>query len=601
MILHFLFVYSFLFVLGIGYAKYLMKGTIQLSISPLIGYSIISILSDYFLRYELNRIYLFFIIGILALLSILLTFRTKAEYQLKNIPYLGLFVFLIVCFKLNNYFHGTLLFGVNPDIAAYIASGDWLDKLMPLSSLFHATSGQYEVLYKAHRWAIPMHLSIFSLLTKETSAAFIFPLTAIMYFSSIWTTVELFNNHYKQFKYFTLHCLIAILCINASLLFLIYEGFYPNVIGLGLFSVLCVFLGQHFDRKIIIANMLILAALISTYSEVFLVYVLIIGLYMLINSIQTQNLFHRENILNGLICLGGFLIVFPLSFTLIQFSVANLANMNNVGFPQPTWIAPSDVVGLTNIYNNYQDYLAVQVHVIGRNEYYLAMTLFFSLWVTYELIKQLKYKLLLATVILSLVIFGDNYFRFIFGYYPPVNYLYDKIVLILASVITLYFYLSIAHHKYKLFMAFIFSIISTLSFLSPDNLQFRSRLYFKEMKTIISKYENKNVSMLSNTRGLRLGIEVPQLRYVDRVHDIIWGEYSINRELDQWNVVSCTVLQPTSSIILIAQKRTLSNPAYTYKNLLFETKHYIVIDTKKTIKEVCKKNFDKNIAALYII
>lgn len=606
MLFHFTIVYVFLFALGIGFARRFADETIQLAIAPLFGYCIISVLSVYFLYYDFNRIYLLYCLGVLTFGSLYLEYtHIKIQHQWKKIPWIALPIFWIVCIKMNNYVHGQILFGVNPDIASYISGADWLTKLRPSSSLSNIHigniinhTGRYEILHNALRWALPTNLSVFSLITKEPSCVFIFPLSAIILFSSLWTTVELFNKYYNVFTPFVMQWVIGMLALNASILFLLYEGFYPNIVGLGLFSVLCAVLIQSQSKKILFTGMFLVAALIATYSEIFIIFVLVAGLYALINTLQVKAIFSVKNNYIALICLCGLLLVFPLSLKIIKYTLANFANMSNVGFPQPTWITPSDIVGITNIYSDLADYIDLQVHVIGRSIFYLFISSMLSVWVVYELIKQRQHKLLCAAVSLLFIVFCYNYYRFSVGNYDPVNYLYDKIALILAIVITLYFYKSIVSNKFKLAFICILTIVSTSMFLSKDNFKYRGGTYFNEMKMIIEKVDNQQVAIITNARGQRQGEDIPQLHYVDRVQDIIWSEYTY-KILDQWEPLSCEKFSSSNPIFLVASKKSLIN-ASNYKNSIFETKHYIVINTKKIIKDICNKNFKRNVTFLYI-
>ncbi len=596
MLFHFVAIYAILHFIGIGFARKLVSENLQAAIAPLIGYCIISVFVVYFLAFEWDRHYLVYGCLLVMFFSCCfeLTFYFKNSYRIKFFPYLPAILMLLVSAILKNYSHQKMYHSVNTDIVGYLASADCLNDFnYYLSSLSDfRIPYAYEMLHTAKRWGFPGTLSLLSKLIHQPTYALIFPLVIIVLFSGAWTTVISFNNHYKKFTPFLCQITITFICLNPCILYLIYEAFYPNIIGLCLLSVVMTLLIQrHFGKKELILGSLFAATLIATYSEVFSLLGLVVAGYIVIDILITRKFFDRDHLLEIAMLFSGVLLVFPLSFKLIHFVGNNINNLNNLGYPQPAFLLPSDFLGFTNIYSDYTDYTYITIHAIGRSIISMFWTMVVSIWVMYEVGKQYKENLLLVLLIGCCGIYLFNIFIVNYG---PVNYIYDKIVMLFSMIFICYFFMSLDNYKIKIALSMSCLCLSLSFFLADSNLVFRGSFNMPALVSVGEKFKNQPVALLTNERGMRSGIMIPQLRYVDFVHDYFLDAYTEGKLLDQFDPYFCHPFgdrfNKDTPIYLVIKKASFFNIASIItkykKDILYENKFYLVINTHTKIGDI---------------
>ncbi len=612
-------IYAILFLMGIGFSYVLCKKIIpheknntiallSIAISPLMSYSLTVIASIYFLHFGIDRTLLLLfckiIFGISLLISVYYLFYFSYRHAIsviKNFPWFFILVALLVIFCFGNYHDGILYHLLNPDIVSYAITADWLSQPSHQLSQINNTTSVYiiEILLRALRWGLPSITGLFNTILNTSSYEIIFPLTFILFASGIMASALFFNSAFNLRHSFTqITAIVALL--NGSLLYFLIEGFFPNIVSV---AYLTLFLSLFLLNKenpnkmpIFILGSLCIAAIITTYNEVFTIATAVIGFSILISLITRNKTEFKQNTLFLMTILIGFLLVFPLSYKIILFTFANIKNSGNVGYAQPTWLWPSDILGLTNIYFKFNHYLdeAVATQLIHRSYPFIAISLSLSAWGIYELWKSRKNIIFISILICSVLFLFYNYYLLATTGYGPHNYIFDKLVILFSPLYVAFFFAGIyqttrsSFFKLKIFIS-LGCVFIYFYLLFHGTSEYRAFVDVRAISSIQNHFKNKSVVFIMNERGYRKGRTWGKLRYIDRASEFIINPLLINQFLDQWGNDPCATFSRSAKIILIVNKKALLDNTHYPKThrLIYSTRSYEVFDTNQTIATTC--------------
>ena len=450
-------IYIFLLVLGLGGAcwfahLYKFPGIFIWAASPIIGYSLLAVGSAFPLALHWQNNWpiamgkLFMIISCLATGHYLYNRRINwrfSNWQLIHIPFLIIAVFIVVWFHLNNFNNGIFSHHLNPDAAGYIAGSNWIALHHDLTV---TQSSAHEVLVSALRWGLPASLAITSLITRLSIYQVLFPVVLIIFSHCVSLMALLLTGAYQQSRrldYSLWQIITLAVLLNGSILYFLSESFYPYILGVGYFSVF-VALGQYYSvskNHVAILGLasLSIATQITTCSELFCLSISFTVGVLILNALFLRNC--KKDIYFLISILGGIVLAFPLSYRIFAFSLANAMNGNHIGYVQPTWIWPSEIIGLTNIYSYAKAYLddAIATHLIIRMDGNIALAL--SIWVIFEFRKWLKNTFVWVIFLGIIALFSVNCYLNRYLSYSPYNYFYDKLSIAFAPVLIAMFFI----------------------------------------------------------------------------------------------------------------------------------------------------------------
>lgn len=609
-------VYMLLFGSGLGLSYWLSKPypnkfLFAITASPVVGYALLATLSIYPLHYGFGNNALIYLsitlIGSSILASAYYVYSHGIQLQpygfnIRQLPFWLFFTLLVIFFYLHNYDQGILYHYINSDIIGYTSSANWIASY----GNFNPTeSAAHEVLVSALRWGLPSCLAIVRLITNTSVYGVIFPVVFIVFFHSISLMSMLMINVYCRSSTRLRQIIPICILLNGSLLYFLSEGFYPYILGIGYFSILAALTQYRVEAfskwPFIGLTTLILSTLITTCSEIFCLSVaLIIGVIVI-------SLAFKKNTKAQQYCLiavfFGIALVQPLSLKLIAFTLANCANANHIGYPQPTWVWPSEILGLMNIYSHTNLYLNsdLAVHIVPRSDVNFLCSLSLSLWVLYELLKWRKNNLFIVATLGVIGLCIINLLLLKYHDYSPYNYLYDKLAISFSPIFITFFFIGLMQSKR---CSYIKTIIAAVLVITSSILFFNDKKYSKSfidtsalqnIKKI--NWPNPHTVFLSGPRGFRSGSIELRWRYVDRTSDILINTILEDRLLDSWNSKSWDSLPDDAEVFLIANKAHMPK-LIGYKADL-DTRSYYVVNTNKTLAELKKGDRQANLRKIY--
>jgi hypothetical protein len=614
--------------MGLGFTFYLFRRKLfpvllSFSLAPIVGSTLIILVGVFFLYYKINIFwYTVTLIGILNL-SILLFFLTNSRSHFVKVPFLlnrkspalavllFAIVVLIISVYLDTFRNGFLYHRLSPDTAAYLSSANHLFDGHNLSEITNPFTN--EILLKTLRWGVPLLFSSVAKLCRVQPYEIIFITAYIIFFSGVVSLAILYSflSEKKNRKSFVfLYSVFGV--SNVAILNFLNEGFYPQVLGLIFINLVfalflnlrmqkCKSIGMNFS--IIVLLLLFFSGTLSVYSEAFILAIIFICSCFLFDFFHSRDMIPLDaTILTT--ALISIIFVFPIGITFIKYTILNVGNMSNVGYPLPTWILPSDIIGLTNIFSKISFYLdeALAIHLVRRNLFEMLIVLPASVWVIYEiitaLIKREDKSFFLTLIILPIMFFLINIYKFHTpGGYPPVNYFYNKMVTMFILSILGLFVLAINNGDAgisKINLKPILGIILvgiSLSLFLRDSQKYKGFLDTGVLDTFTSRPElAEKYVYVSMPRGYRNGKIVGKYRYIDRTNDFIFASMIPGiKFMDQWSPTQWLSLPQDNEVVLIARKADLDGlviKRFKKDRILAESRSYIFIRTNMTLRSI---------------
>ncbi len=624
--------YLLLLILGLGPSCWLSRPyknqlAYTFALSPVLGYALLSVLCIYPLAESLsNNNWLTIVFEILLTSSISLTlgyiflFRKKIampQWRFATTPIWITLTIGVIWLYLHNFQNGLFYHHLNPDIIGFTTGANWI---AANGNVFATAPEPHELLVAALRWGFPACLAVIKLTLHTSVYQIIFPVVLIIFSHCIVLITLLITDKYQQDWYKTGQIIAIAILLQGSLLNFINEGFYPYIIGVGYFSVVSAFSQFHsraaklpYQSLIIIA--LSMATLIVTCSELFCLSAMFLLGVTMIHAIRKESI--KVDVFFLLAMCLGVALVYPLSCKMVQFTLANSANARNIGYLQPTWLWPSEILGLMNIYSHAQNYLDTEgaTHVIHRSALNFIPSFMLSLWVLYELTKWRKntHYIVMIIGICGLLLINIFLIR-------HTNYLYSKLAVAFAPGLICLFFIKISQEKHfylvKLSIASTCILFSACAFLQDQSYS-KSYIDIESLNTIQKKFKNDHCFFITDSRGLRRSKMVKTLRYIDRTDDILMNAFLDGRQLDTWAITgvwgyALPKIDATTAhnqqitevlsrkIILIGNRTHFPKALLQDHQPILETRSYYVFDTGSTLSELVQgDNRTRNMQRIY--
>ncbi len=643
-------IYTILLLMGLGYSLFLMRAhryvtLLSLGLAPLLAVSVIMIVSVWFLTFNFSlhafQITMYMMMAMSLLLTIYFYYRRRwlFHFALSWLAITGFLLFLcaalLIAILWNNYVNDFFYYRLGVDVAAYAASANWLLHGGNLASVTNEPNHYYirEILIYALRWGLP-YLTAFltsvypgnQLTVYMTLQPIVFLIFACGAWTMAWlTTTSKFFAWASDTKKMCAMSVVA-LCIvaNASLIYYLGEGFYPQIVAVTFFNLIWVLL--FFESvnagATFILVLLFSATFLPLYSEFYNFLLLSLGAILLLKIYKKDMTDIRRDFLFLGAVIFAFLLVAPLAIKIIQFTINNSVNVGHVGYIQPAWALPADLAGLTNMFSQMNDYLdeVRSTHLLENGRSFLAYVL--SLWVLWELFylartqSRLRHRMLVLFLV-CVAIFVVNCLLNFFTHYYPKNYLYDKLVISFAPIVTVLFLVAVLarpDENKKIFFKklakiglVVLLVFTSMFSLARDKNNFIGAIDMTSIKQIAAWPPLNQYEWLANERGYRQGEVNKKYRFTDRTSEFMMSAMLQQYMVDQWSPKEWLRLSPTKEIILIVRKTALINTAATlqqyHAEILFDTPTYVVIRTHKTVAEMLVGDENKNkenVQALFV-
>jgi hypothetical protein len=606
--------------LGIGFTIPLCKDKENIGISfflaPVIGYSIMSVAGMFYINYSLDaNIYYISLISLTAT-SLLATIfwiiknNIFSSIKLINIQisftYCAVFIasLLLIDYFLNPIKNDLLFHRLASDLPSYLASSK---HLLDGGNLSNANNHIFsnEIFIRAFRWGFPAVVSFTAWLNNTRVEYIIFYLPLITYVSGLFASFLLLSKSNSEFyvKRKTFFLLPIVMIFNAGIIFYLFEGFYPQIISISIITlIMSIFFGlrkevfNNYSNYIYFYIIVISASLTLTYSEAYVVLILAIGGILFLDLIFKNKSLIKYDLSFLLLIIASNILIFPFISKFIFFTLANAANVGNIGFTFPSSPIPSDWVGITNIFSDTKIYLDDDVAttlVKGKGIYPIIINIALSIWVTYELTiffikKNSKDKALFLVPVIGIICFFITNLLFTkFLHITSNYYLYNKTLTLFLPLVTYCFFSHLYRNKnnLKIAIALILFGLSLILFFK-DSRTYKSAI---DLKIVDYFQSNPNLSrdylFVQNERGNRNGVVVKKYRYIDRASDFILYSLINITSLDQWesaNWKNMSLEVQNREIIILAnsdnilQKTLESIPK---DKVIFKVGKYIAIST----------------------
>lgn len=613
----FITIFLLLLFIGYGLASIVVKKTVlddtlvRITLAPLIAVALFSLFAIYELGLNIN-LHASYSVAFIAVVmvafksvSIVKDILEVKNYlkDTKNFVILFLFfstiVFLILFFGTET---GRIRHGLSPDIAAYLSAMNHLSSFGTLSNVNNAFSD--EILNKAFRWAVPYCASQLQMMTGFSSYKVLlgFILVVFVVGSLLIARIHVLVNNLQKNHFATLLIFISLVG-NAALLDFLYEGFYPQIISIVCFGLILSLFHvirstKEQNPSLLFGILLLFIVILSAYSELFILAIAFVLGMVLFDFIQKNNNQLATSLLLGMTIIGAVIVSLPLSSHIYDFTIANSGNFRNIGYPLPSYMFPSDFVGLTNIFSESALYLddSIATHIVKITKTALLLKIILSITVLYIFVKYINKNynnknifLVIAFGIVSIFIVNSYLSHYRGG---VENYLYNKLSSTFILYLTAVFFAYLLQRR-DIFVASILYL--TLFYSSYSYVKDSYRYDATIEPDLIEKFQQnpelKQYIYLPNERGYRNGSVEGKLRYIDRTDEYMLRGLLGIFTLDQWNLADRANM-PNNEVILLARKDYLNDIAQSKDNLkiLFETKNYIAFHTGVLVYDIPKVN-----------
>lgn len=637
-------IYVCLFILGFPLYLFLTPGYLNkkylIGFLPcLYGLVEISLIGFYFISFSLPVNYFMAIPFILTVLLFLAAYRLIRTQLFSSIKIIAntlrsgssivtfssvILLSLTVLYPMIKIGYPTTVYRIGPDQPLYVETARYLleggtmeqikktasDIINPSSSILHGN------LLVFMRWSVPANIVYFTRLMFSRhpyEISFI-----ILIFSCLLTAV---------FTYYILTEILrvpkklsylgaAALALNCNLLNVYYESQSAQQFASPLFLLLIIIFLQlrSHNRNLIKSGLLIgllSATLLVTYPDISYLVLILIILTTLFDLVIYLRIKIRLLFIFISSFLLGWILIFPenAGISKIIINTFNTVKTSYAGYPQPHWALPSEIIGLSNIYQNYQSWTDnfLGIKEIPRSPFELTVNIIASIMISLALaINYLKNKKIdksfwLFPFVIVLII----YFRLSSQHQH--NYSYMKMYTILLPFIFAFCLSSLNQIYRRTKILLLKNIVNSITYLFLFIIIFTGSAYLSEYKNT-EKYITKDMFQLYDyykNHQLDDSILLPKER----------GKYQLNRmadrldegmlipllpinTIDQWVLSGVHINNDNASkkVLLLVDKKDFACPLVNLNQnteTLYENNSYLILDTKEQLQDALVGKEDK--------
>ncbi|OGW12017.1 MAG: hypothetical protein A2W77_00760 [Nitrospinae bacterium RIFCSPLOWO2_12_39_16] len=405
--------YLFLSFTGIGIyilltPNFLRNPVIFPFLMPVCGLLQLSAISAYIISFNLHIIYSSYISVFAGIITLSLSLKYKKDLILNGIESLkqmslkyllgSILVIAALIIVLSPTFEGNFLttpYRIGIDQVGYTETAQFLFKDGTLRSaeieimnqldtkdivaakknnIYALKFNSYvdsEFLLKALRWGYSAILANLTYITGQDNVLRVAFIGLIFNYALIFALTYFFFFYFFEYSYiFSLLASLALL-LNCNLLNIYYEGQSAQIFGMPVFLIMLLvflwlrrdeprlkrlrFLDLFFDKENLQQIFLVAfltAGLLSIYNELIFTFIIFLVLVMFFDIILTRRVKLYSTILIVTSVGIGFLIVLPFSFKWLYFIIAHLKNVGIAGWWQPKWAFPTEILGISDIFAN---------------------------------------------------------------------------------------------------------------------------------------------------------------------------------------------------------------------------------------------------------
>lgn len=292
--------------------------------------------------------------------------------------------------------------------------------------------------------------------------------------------------------------------------------------------------------------------------------------------------------------------------TASSFTFNNSNNIGGIGYSQPSWLFPSELMGVGSIYANIAQYLdtEVAVHSVVRTNIGLIIGSCASLIVAYVIYRGALFlrdlNFLLTAVFGIIAFFVINYWLSRGGYMPE-SYAYNKlssilsVVLIGLAVVGIWLVNPKTEEKKRTIfhkvgvVLFICIVCVTSIFTLKDSRNYSASIDMQSIDQLNRQLIGCNCALLPTERGRRGKELIGKLRYVDRTAEFIMSSMFPVPVLDQWAVTSWSSLPDKANVYLVVRKDYILPKHINYGRVIANSRSYLVLNAEITVGELKKK------------
>lgn len=645
--------YIFLLFTGIGIyilltPNFLRNPVIFPFLMPVCGLLQLSIVSAYIISFDLQIIYSSYVSVFAGIITFSLSFKYKKDLILNgieslkqlSIKYLLGAILVVVALMIvlsptseGNFLTTPYRIGIDQvgynETAQFLMEGGTLKKVATeLMSQLDTTDIEIarknnqkalkfnvyvdsEFLLNSLRWGYPALVANLAFISGIGHVLKISFLSLILNYGLLFSfSYYLLFHHLNCSRSFSFFLSIAIL-LNCNLLNIYYEGQNAQIFGMPILFMIQIsylwlrkeeghlkfFEGlQMIFKKEYIQLILFIAFLtagsLCVYNEIIFSLIIFMILILFLDLIISRRIRGLSTILLGIAIALGFLIVIPFSFKWTAFIIPHLKNIKIGGWWQPKWAFPSEALGVFNIYTE------TAIMPVGRTELELLLNIIASgLILVFVIVYLMKGKDLdrpfwLSAPVFILLIFIKN--RYIEKIH---NYQYMKAYTIFLPVIFAFVFASVSF-SLKVESKFIRNLIRLICgvfifFVIANGVSYIYK-YTKERG-----YITGDMFELANSKE-KLNLN----SYVFVTHKLRMDEFMLT-PLIPMNWINLNFSGTTPNVkayldktvaILIKKKDVKCSNCIVDKytnNIVYENPSFIIIDTKRLLRESYDEKTDK--------
>lgn len=646
-------IYLFLSFTGVGIyilltPNFLRNPVIFPFLMPVCGLLQLSIISAYIISFNLHIIYSSYISVFAGIVTISLSFKYKKDLILNgieslkqlSIKYLLGSIFVVVALMIvlsptseGNFLTTPYRIGIDQvgytETAQFLFTGGTLKsstaelleqldtkdviaaKQNNAKSLKFNTYVDSEFLLKALRWGYSAILANLTYITGQDNVLRVAFIGLIFDYALIFALTFYFLFYLFEYSYFISLVASLALLLNCNLLNVYYEGQSAQIFGMPILfmiqisylwlrkeeehlkffeSLRMIFKKEYIQLILFIA--FLTAGSLCVYNEIIFSLIIFMLITLFLDMVISRRVRGLSTLLPGISIALGFFIVLPFSYKWINFIIPHLKNVKIGGWWQPRWAFPSEILGVFNIYSE------TVIILVGRTDLELLLNVIATgLILIFAIVyltkgRDLDKPFWLSAPVFILLIFTKN--RYIENIH---NYQYMKAYTIFLPVIFAFVFTAITF-SLKAESKFLRNLIRLIRFVFIFLIMVNGISYINKY-TKERGYVTRDMFDLADSKD-KLNLN----SYVLITHKLRMDEFMLTPLIPMnWVNLNFAGIFPNvkthldKTVAILINKKDVKRgdcivESYP-ENIMFENPSFIIIDTKRLLRESYDEKIDK--------